>query len=152
MSCIFKHRWIFRKIRWEKVEVCQEKRREMIRGWGVWGVFRAGEVLAVGGDPSLVGCDLWSLTWCSGSMKQIRAAAIWPLSSREACDPSQADPRLCCFRDGIPSLPLMAVWKSCLWSVLSEGNLRHLLSVKLIMLQSTECLGALNPECSADLM
>ena len=62
MSCIFKHRWIFRKIRWEKVEACQEKRREIIKGWGVWGVFRAGEVLAVEGDPSLVGCDLWSPT------------------------------------------------------------------------------------------
>lgn len=57
-----------------------------------------------------------------------------------------------CFLEVIPSLSCAAIWKSCRGRVLSQGDLRHLLSVKLIMLQSSECLGPLNPECSADFM
>lgn len=88
-------------------------------------------------------------------MEQIRGAAlsnVWGLSHGDTCDPPPADSVSGCFLEGIPRVTPIAIWKSCLRRVLSERNVRPLLSVKLIMLQSSECLGALNPESSADFM
>lgn len=39
-----------------------ERSTGRIKGWGIQGMFRSGEVLATEGAPSLAGCDLWSGT------------------------------------------------------------------------------------------
>lgn len=54
--------------------------------------------------------------------------------------------------EGIPSVAVTAMWNACPWRVWSESNPRHLLSVKLIMPRSSECLGARDPVRSADFM
>ena len=86
-------------------------------------------------------------------MEQIHGAArsnIRALSSGMRVTLPELIPVCGFFLEGPPSLAFIAVWKSCLWGVLSESDLRGLLSVQLIRLQSSECLRALNPECSAD--
>lgn len=93
MSCIFKHKWIFRRFRREEVEVFQEKRSKhgKIKAWrlGMCSGHREGSATDQG--HSLVVCDICAACQCFDSVEQIHGRVlsdIWDLGSGDVCDPA----------------------------------------------------------------
>lgn len=125
---------------WKNQMCCRHRKGFQLMESSGWGIVRHGQQLVV--------LMLWNRFLGESSLLFRLSAQRLPMT------PLQANLASGCFLEGVPScffqLSLAASWKSCLWRILSEGNLRHLMSVKLIMLQFSECLGALNLECSAD--